>query len=43
MLADGSHPFSERFNKAELPMVMVSSLTLERSDAGAIMNYINSL
>ena len=42
-LADGSHPFSERFKLAELPMVMTSSLTLERSDAPAIMNYINKL
>ena len=42
-LADGSHPFSERFKSAELPMVMTSSLTLERSDAPAIMNYINKL
>lgn len=42
-LADGSHPFNERFKSAELPMVMTSSLTLERSDAPAIMNYINKL
>lgn len=42
-LADGSHPFSERLKKADLPMVMVSSLSLERSDAPAMMNYINKL
>jgi len=42
-LADGSHPFSERLRKAELPMVMVSSLSLERSDAPALMNYVNQL
>ena len=42
-LADGSHPFSEIFKQAELPMIMTSSLTLERSDAPAIMNYINQL
>lgn len=42
-LADGTHPFSERFKQADLPMVVVSSLTLERSDAPAIMNYVNKL
>ena len=42
-LADGSHPFSEKFKSAELPMVLVSSLSLERSDAPALMNYINQL
>lgn len=42
-LADGSHPLAERFRQAELPMVMVSSLTLERSDAAGIMNYVNQL
>jgi NADH dehydrogenase (ubiquinone) Fe-S protein 1 len=42
-LVDGTHPFTERLRKAELPMIMVSSLTLERSDAPAIMNYINEL
>jgi NADH dehydrogenase (ubiquinone) Fe-S protein 1 len=42
-LAEGSHPFSERLKKADLPMVMVSSLSLERSDAPAMMNYVNQL
>jgi NADH dehydrogenase (ubiquinone) Fe-S protein 1 len=42
-LADGSHPLTDSFREAKLPMVMVSSLTLERSDAPAIMNYINHL
>ena len=42
-LADGSHPFSSKFKSAELPMVMVSSLSLERSDAPALMNYLNQL
>lgn len=42
-LAEGTHPFSERLKKAELPMVMTSSLTLERSDAPALMNWINTL
>lgn len=42
-LAEGTHPLSERLRKADLPMIMVSSLTLERSDGAAIMNYINQL
>jgi len=42
-LAEGTHPFSERLKAADLPMVMVSSLTLERSDGAAVMNYINML
>ena len=42
-LADGTHPYSERLSSADLPMIMVSSLTLERSDAPSIMNYVNNL
>lgn len=42
-LADGSHPFSERLKAADLPMIMTSAQTLERSDGPAIMNYINKL
>lgn len=42
-LAEGTHPFCERLREADLPMVMVSSQTLERSDAPAVMNYINQL
>jgi NADH dehydrogenase (ubiquinone) Fe-S protein 1 len=42
-LVDGSHPLSQSLRDAKLPMLMVSSLTLERSDAPAIMNYINEL
>lgn len=42
-LAEGTHPFSERLKAADLPMVMTSSLTLERSDGPAVMNYINML
>jgi NADH dehydrogenase (ubiquinone) Fe-S protein 1 len=42
-LADGTHPFSEKLKAADLPMIMVSSHSLERSDAPAIMNYINEL
>lgn len=42
-LADGSHPFSQRLKDADLPMILVSSLTLERTDSQAIMNSINKL
>ena len=42
-LAEGTHPFCERLKEADLPMLMVSSLTLERSDAKSLMNYINQL
>ena len=40
-LADGSHPFSARLREADLPMLVVSSQTLERQDGAGIMNYIN--
>ena len=42
-LADGTHPFSERFAQAELPMVIVGSETLSRSDGKSIQNLINCL
>lgn len=42
-LADGSHPFSEKLSQAQLPMVIVGSETLARSDGGSIMNLINEL
>jgi len=42
-LVDGTHPFSEKLKNADLPMVMVSSLALERSDGPALMNYIHEL
>ena len=42
-LAEGIHPFSERLKAADLPMVLTSSLALERSDGPALMNYINML
>ena len=42
-LAEGNHPFSERLAKAELPMILISSAALERSDGAAIMNYIYKL
>ena len=34
-LADGTHPYSERLAKANLPMVIVGSETLTRSDGSA--------
>lgn len=42
-LADGTHPYSEKLAQAQLPMVIVGSETLARSDGGSIMNYINEL
>jgi len=42
-LAEGTHPYSQRLQEADLPMVLTSSLALERSDAPAMMNYINKL
>lgn len=42
-LAEGTHPFSEALKKADLPMVLISSSALERTDGKAIMNYIYKL
>jgi len=42
-LVDGTHPYSARLAKANLPMVIVGSETLARSDGGAIMNLVNEL
>lgn len=42
-MAEGTHPYLERIKKADLPMVIVSADTLQRSDGAAIMNYINKL
>ena len=42
-LAEGNHPYYERIKKATLPMVIVGSETLARSDGEAIQNYINQL
>jgi NADH dehydrogenase (ubiquinone) Fe-S protein 1 len=42
-MADGDHPFLERLRAADLPMVLTSSLTLERQDGQGIMNAINKL
>lgn len=42
-LADGNHPYFERLQKAELPMILVSAATLQRADGAAILNNINKL
>lgn len=42
-LADGSHPYSERLAQAELPMILVGSETLTRSDAKSVQNLVNTL
>jgi len=42
-LAEGSHPLIGSLREATFPMLMLGSLTLERSDAPAIMNYVNQL
>ncbi len=42
-LADGTHPYSERLSKAELPMLLVSSHIFERSDAEGLHSVINKL
>ena len=42
-LAEGNHPYCERLGKAELPMILVSSASLQRKDGAAIMNYVNKL
>lgn len=42
-LAEGKHPFSEALKKAELPMILVSSSVLERTDGAAIMNFVKQL
>lgn len=42
-LAEGTHPFSEKLKEADLPMLMVGSRTLERSDSKAVMNYVYEL
>ena len=42
-LADGTHPYSERLAKAQLPMVLVGSDTLTRSDGKSVMSLVNEL
>jgi hypothetical protein len=39
-LADGTHPYSEKLAKANLPMILVGSETLTRSDGKSITNLI---
>ena len=42
-LVDGTHPYSERLAKANLPMVLVGSDALTRSDGKAITSLVNEL
>ena len=42
-LVDGTHPFCERLSQAELPMIVVGSDTLARTDGPAIQNLVNEL
>lgn len=42
-LVDGTHPYSARLAKANLPMVLIGSDALTRSDAKAITNLVNEL
>lgn len=42
-IVDGQHSYLERIQKAEMPMVLISASTLERSDGDAIMNLIYKL
>ena len=42
-IADGTHPYCEKINQAELPMILVGSDTLARADGQAIMNLINEI
>lgn len=42
-LADGTHPYSERLQKATLPMVITGADTLGRTDGESIQNYVNMM
>jgi NADH dehydrogenase (ubiquinone) Fe-S protein 1 len=42
-LVDGTHPYSEKLAKANLPMVLVGSDALTRSDGKAITSLVNEL
>jgi hypothetical protein len=42
-LVDGTHPYSEKLAKANLPMVLIGSDALTRSDGGAITSLVNEL
>jgi len=39
-IANGSHPFAERLNKAKLPMILVGADSLSRKDGHAIFDKI---
>jgi len=42
-IANGSHPFAARLNKAKLPMVLVGGDTLSRTDGDAILNTVKKI
>lgn len=42
-IANGTHPYSQKLKEAHLPMVIVGSETLARSDGATIMNLINEV
>lgn len=42
-LADGSHPFCKKLNKARRPMVVVGSTSLQRKDGQAIHNAVSTI
>jgi len=42
-IAEGNHPFCQKLRQADIPMVLVSSITLERSDGPAILNYVTKM
>ncbi|XP_052681835.1 NADH-ubiquinone oxidoreductase 75 kDa subunit, mitochondrial-like [Crassostrea angulata] len=42
-LADGSHPFCKKLNKALRPMVVVGSTSLQRKDSQAIHNAVSTI
>lgn len=42
-LADGSHPFCKKLNKARRPMVVVGSTSLQRKDGQAIHSAVSTI
>lgn len=42
-IADGTHPYCERLEQADLPMIIVGAETLTRDDGPAIMNLIKEI
>ncbi|XP_065929052.1 NADH-ubiquinone oxidoreductase 75 kDa subunit, mitochondrial isoform X1 [Magallana gigas] len=42
-IADGSHPFCKKLNKALRPMVVVGSTSLQRKDGQAIHNAVSTI